>query len=185
VTVTNTGDTALTITDITVVSAVAPVDYTFTADTCSDVPVPANGTCQVTIQFSPNASGDRPAVLRFVDNAPGNQAHLIGLAGKGSTPTILVSPGVVQPGRVVTVTGAGFAPNLPVTITLADSVETAVAVPGDTGAFSVTMLILPKTPIGGRVVTATIDTTNPAIAATTSLLIVTPTVSPSTFVIRG
>jgi hypothetical protein len=58
-------------------------------------------------------------------------------------------------------------------------------VPGDTGAFSVNMLILPKTPIGGRIVTATINTTNPAIAAIAPLLIVTPTVSPSTFVIRG
>jgi hypothetical protein len=47
------------------------------------------------------------------------------------------------------------------------------------------MLILPKTPIGNRTVTATIDGTNPAIAPTAPLLIVTPTVSPSTFVIRG
>jgi hypothetical protein len=185
VTVTNVGDTPLTVKSISVVSAVAAADYTFAADTCTNVPVAANGTCQVTVRFSPVAALDRPAVLRFVDDAPGNQAHLIGLSGKGSTPTIQLSPGVAQPGRVVTVTGAGFAPKVPVTITLADSVETAVAVPNETGVFSVNMLILPKTPIGGRLVTATIDTTNPAIAAKASLLIVTPTVSPSTFVIRG
>lgn len=185
VTVTNTGDTALTVTGITVVSAIAPADYTFTADTCTNVPVPAGGTCQVTVRFSPNGSGDRPAVLRFVDNAPGNQAHLIGLAGKGSTPAVFVSPGVIQPGRVVTVTGTGFAPKHGVTITLSDTVELATVTTDDAGGFTKTVLILPKSPIDNRLVTATIDGTTPALTAKTTLLVVTPTVSPSKFVIRG
>jgi hypothetical protein len=185
VTVTNTGDTPLTVSGITVVSAVAPADYTFAADTCTNVPVPAGGTCQVTVKFSPFGSGDRPAVLRFTDNSPGNAVHLIGLSGKGSTPAVFVSPAVTQPGRVVTVAGTGFAPNLPVTITMSNSVETATVLADAAGGFSKSVLILPKSPIDDRVVTATITGTNPALTAETKLLVVTPTVSPSKFVGRG
>jgi hypothetical protein len=168
---------------VSVLSGVAPDDYTFAADTCTGVSVPANGTCQVTVRFSPAGPGDRPAVLRFVDDAPGGAAHLIGMTGKGSTPTVLLSPAVTQPGRVVTVTGTGFAPNKPVTITITGSVETVKSVADATGAFTQGLLILPKSPIGNRPVVATIDGT--ALQATRPLLVVTPTVSPADFVGRG
>jgi hypothetical protein len=183
VTVTNVGGSPLKVTSVTVLSGVAPTDYTFAADTCTGVSVPANGTCQVTVRFSPAGPGDRPAVLRFVDDAPGGAAHLIGMTGKGSTPAVQLSPAVTQPGRVVTVTGTGFAPNKPVTITITGSVETVKSVADATGAFTQGLLILPKSPIGNRPVVATIDGT--ALQATRPLLVVTPTVSPADFVGRG
>lgn len=183
VTVTNTGDTNLTVATVEVVSTLAQADYTFAANTCAGAVLPANGTCQVTVAFSPTASGDRPAVLRFVDTGPGGRTHLIGLTGKGSTPTVLLSPAVTQPARVVTVTGTGFAPNHPVTITITGSIESAKAVTDGTGAFTQGLLILPKSPVGNRPVVVTIDGT--ALTAAIPLLIVTPSSSPGDFVARG
>jgi hypothetical protein len=183
VTVTNVGDSPLKVGSVSVISGVAPTDYTFATDTCTGVSVPAKGTCQVTVKFSPAAPGDRPAVLRFVDDAPGGAAHLIGLTGKGSTPTLTVSPGVTQPGRVVTVTGQGYAPNKPVTITLTGSIERATVVADATGTFTKELLVLPKSSIGNRPVVGTIDGTG--LKAEKPLLIVTPTVTPSDFVVRG
>jgi len=185
VTVTNTGGKPMAVKRVEVVSTVAPGDYTLPTDTCTGQPLAPKQTCRVTVAFTPAAPGDRPAVLRFVDDAPGGDgdAHLIGLAGKGSTPTVQVSPGVTQPGFVVTVTGTGFAPNKPVTITMAGSIESAKAVADETGTFSRGLLILPKSPIGNRLVTATIDGTT--LKAERPLLIVTPTVTPSDFVVRG
>lgn len=183
VTVTNLGGAPLTVKSVTVVSALAQADYTFPADTCTGKPVAPKGTCQVTIKFSPTAPGDRPAVLRFVDDSPGGTVHLIGMSGKGTTPVVFVSPAVSPPGRVVTVTGTGFAPNHAVTITIPGSIETTKAVTDGTGTFTQGLLILPKSPIGNRPVTATIDDTT--IKAERPLLIVTPSVSPADFVGRG
>ncbi|MFC4856137.1 choice-of-anchor D domain-containing protein [Actinophytocola glycyrrhizae] len=182
VTVTNTGGTDLTVTGVGVVPA---GDFTVESDTCTDTPVPPDGTCQVTVRFSPRASGPRAAVLRFTDDVPDGTPHLIGLAGTGSTPAVEISPGVSQPGRTITVRGIGFAPNLPVTIVVTGSVERATAVPDDTGAFDRTMLIMPRSPIGTHPVVATIDGTDPPIAAAKPVLIVSPSVSPADFVVRN
>lgn len=183
VTVTNTGGSALTINDISIISALAPNDYAISTDTCSDVPVAPAGTCQVTVAFSPTAPLERPAVLRFVDDIPGGDPHLIGLTGAGSQPTVELSPAVTQPGRVVTVTGAGFAPNQAVTVVLVDSVAKTTAVTNDAGGFTAALLILSKEFIGTRSVVATVDTFT-SITANKPLLIVTPSVTPSDFVIR-
>jgi hypothetical protein len=185
VTVTNEGESPLTVTGVTVVSAVAQKDYTVASDTCTDTPVPAAGTCAVTVAFSPQAPGARPAVLRFVDDTSGGEAHLIGLAGTGSKPDIIVNPAVSQPGRVITVTGTGFSPTRPVTITMTGLVETTTVQPDATGKFTRALLILPKSAIGNRPVVATIDGTTPAIAAQRPVLIVTPSVGPADFVIRN
>lgn len=183
VTVTNVGGSPLLVKTVAVVSTVAPNDYPIVADTCTGKPVPAKGTCQVTVAFSPTGSGIRPAVLRFTDDAPGGGAHLVGLTGKGSTPTLQVVPGVSQPGRVLTVTGTGFAPNKPVTLKLMGSIEVTTTVASATGDFTQGLLVLPKSPIGNRPLVATIDGTN--LQAQKPVLIVTPTVTPSDFVVRG
>jgi hypothetical protein len=182
VTVTNVGGTNLTITSVEFVSTLALADYKFAANTCTNAVLPANGTCQVTVAFSPTAPADRPAVLRLTDDGPGG-VHLIGLTGKGSTPTVLLSPAVTQPGRAVTVSGTGFAPNRPVTVTITGSIESAKAFTDDTGAFTQGLLILPKSPVGNRPVAATIDGTT--LQAAIPLLIVTPSSSPGDFVARG
>ena len=184
VTVSNLGGTPLTVTSVAVISAIAPNDYAIATDTCTGVPVAPADTCTVSVVFSPTAPLARPAVLRFVDDAPGGQAHLVGMTGNGSEPKVEVSPTVTQPGRVVTVTGTGFAPNRALTITLTDSVEREVVTTDALGAFTKTMLILPKATVGTRQVVATVDTF-PTITAQKPLLIVTPSVGPADFVIRN
>jgi hypothetical protein len=184
VTVTNVGGSPLTVSKITLLSTLAPNDYAVASDTCTGAPVPAGGTCKVTIRFSPTAPGNRTAVLRFEDNAPGGDAHLVGLSGAGSTPTVLVSPAVTQPGRVVIVTGQGYAPNRAVTITLTGSVERTTVQTDAAGGFTKSLLILPRSYIGNRPVVATVDSF-PTIKAEKPVLIVTPSVGPADFVIRG
>jgi hypothetical protein len=95
-----------------------------------------------------------------------------------------VSPAVTQPGRVVTVTGTGFPPSRALTITLTDSVERESVTTDATGAFTRTVLILPKATVGTRQVVATVDTF-PTITGQKPLLIVTPSVGPADFVIRN
>jgi hypothetical protein len=184
VTVTNVGGSPLTVSKITLLSTLAPNDYAVASDTCTGAPVPAGGTCKVTIRFSPTAPGNRTAVLRFEDNAPGGDAHLVGLSGAGSTPTVLVSPAVTQPGRVIIVTGQGYAPNRAVTITLTGSVERTTVLTDGAGGFTKSLLILPRSYIGNRPVVATVDSF-PTIKAEKPVLIVTPSVGPADFVIRG
>jgi Tol biopolymer transport system component len=186
VTVTNTGGSDLAVTGVAVVAPpLSAADYTIETNTCADGPVPPGGTCRVAVTFSPQGSGPRAAVLRFTDDIPGGTPHLIALTGAGSKPDVQVSPGVVQPGRAITVGGTGFAPNRQVTITITGSVEKTTAVPDATGAFRTTLLILPKSPIGTHQVVATIDGTDPPIAPAKPVLIVVPSVSPADFVIRN
>ena len=186
VTVTNTGGSDLTVDTVAVVvPPLTPPDYTIESDTCTDTPVPPDGTCQVAVKFSPRGSGPRPAVLRFTDDIPGGTPHLIGLTGTGSKPAVEVSPGVSQPGRAIVVSGTGYAPGRQVTIAVTGSVEKATVVPGADGTFRKVLLILPKSPIGTHPVVATIDGTDPAIAAAKPVLIVAPSVSPADFVVRN
>ncbi|MFI7680671.1 choice-of-anchor D domain-containing protein [Actinophytocola sp. NPDC049390] len=185
VTVTNTGGEDLTVTGVGVVSPLAPADYAIESDTCTDTPVPPGGTCEVAVTFSPRASGARAAVLRFTDDVPGGTPHLIGLTGTAAVPAIEVAPGVSPPGRVLAVTGSGFAPGKPVTVRMGAFAENATAVPGTDGRFTAMLLVLPKTAIGTYPVTATIDDTDPPIEAAKAVLIVAPSVSPADFVIRN
>lgn len=183
VTVRNTGAAELRITTVEIVSAAAPNDYAISANTCTTAPIPGGGQCQVTVRFIPTASGDRTAVLRFVDNAPGGP-HLVGLGGVGSTPTIALSPAVTQPARVLTVTGQGFTPLQDVTITMPGTPNTVTVTTNADGTFTKGLLILPKSPIGTRPVVATVNAF-PLITAQKPVLVVTPSVSPADFVIRG
>ena len=183
VTVSNLGRTPLTVTKITMVSAVAPNDFAVATDTCTGAPVPPGGKCQVTVRFAPTAPGNRDGVLRFEDNAPGGP-HLVGLNGVGSTPVLAVSPAVTQPGRVITVTGQGYAPNQQVTISLAGSAPATVVQTDLNGAFTKSVLIFPRSEVGTRNVVATVDSF-PTIKAEKAVLIVTPSVGPAEFVIRG
>ncbi len=183
VTVTNRGDAALEVSAVTVVSAVAPNDYAVTTNTCVGAPVPVGGTCRVNVRFSPTAPGERPAVLRFDDNAVGGP-HLVGLSGSGSQPTIEISPGVTPPSRVIAVTGTGFAPNQAITLAVPGGVTATPATTDATGTFRGALLILPKGSSTARLVTASV-TTFPTIRAERPVLIVTPTVSPADFVVRG
>jgi hypothetical protein len=85
---------------------------------------------------------------------------------------------------VITVTGTGFAPNQAITLAVPGGVTTIPATTDATGTFRGALLILPKGSSTARLVTAAV-TTFPTIRAERPVLIVTPTVSPADFVVRG
>jgi hypothetical protein len=92
VTLTNTGNAALGVT-----SVVASGDFTQT-NTCG-TSVPANGSCQITVIFTPTAGGNRTGAVTITDSAPGSP-RTIALTGTGedfsiapATTTASVSPG--------------------------------------------------------------------------------------------
>lgn len=183
VTVTNAGGTPLTVSAVTVEPPAARQHYTVVANTCAGGAVAPGAKCTVTVRLVPTASGDLPAVLSFVDNAAGSP-HLVGLRGSAPTPEIVVSPAVTQPGRVVTVTGTGFAPGRQVVASAAQAVQTSPVSTAADGTFRSALLVLPKATVGTRTVVATV-TVFPEVNAEQSLLVVTPTVGPAEFVVRG
>ena len=83
VTVSSTGNEALTISAI----AISPIAGPFSEiDTCLSNPVLAPGTsCQVSVSYSPNAVGMTQASLMISDNAPGSP-HSVSLSGTAVAP---------------------------------------------------------------------------------------------------
>src|SRR5206468_1814161 len=110
VTITNNGEAALKVSAVDIVGPGSPEDYKVTTSTCASV-AGGGGQCTVSVAFSPKASGNRTAVLRFTDNTP-DGTHLVDLTGSANQPTIQVNPGVTPPGRVVSVIGKDFPPGL-------------------------------------------------------------------------
>jgi hypothetical protein len=76
VTVTNSGDLALTI-----ASVAATGDFAET-DTCAGATLQGGGTCAVTVTFTPSATGTRSGIIAIVDTAPGSP-HTVVLTGSG------------------------------------------------------------------------------------------------------
>jgi hypothetical protein len=135
------------------------------------------------VRYTPQAPGDRAATLQFTDNAAGGP-HLVGLHGVAGAPTLEFSPGVTQPGRVVTAIGKGFPPNKKVFVKFPNAVDSATATADASGNFNVALLIFKKSKPETRSAVATVDGF-PTITANAPLLIVFPTVSPADFVVRG
>lgn len=175
VTVANTGSAPLTISALGIPTDVDPVqhpeDYQITKEDCTGRTLRPGESCLVTLQFSPQGVGERPAVLRIEDNAP-NAPHLLPLQGIGVQPTLRFDPDVVQEGRVTTLIGSGFAPQRNVTIQLPDISGPVTITPDDAGNFTTSVVILENTTPGERRADATIDEHQPPITATANLLVV-------------
>jgi FG-GAP-like repeat/Abnormal spindle-like microcephaly-assoc'd, ASPM-SPD-2-Hydin/FG-GAP repeat len=84
VTLTNTGNAALTIT-----SMAAPSGFTQT-NTCG-ARVEAGASCSIQVTFTPTAAGTASASLMMADNAPGSP-HAMTLTGIGTATPVVVSP---------------------------------------------------------------------------------------------
>ena len=96
VTLHNNQSVVLSVTAVALTGANA-ADYVKGTDTCTGVPVAANGTCTVMVSFKPGGFGGFPASLTFTDDGPGtpqsvslngmgaldNQGHLYTLDGFG------------------------------------------------------------------------------------------------------
>ncbi|MCA1673003.1 MAG: choice-of-anchor D domain-containing protein, partial [Actinobacteria bacterium] len=126
-----------------------PQDYRITKDACTTKTVPPGESCVVTLQFSPQGIGERPAVLQVEDNAP-KGPHLLTLQGGGIQPTLRFDPAVVQAGRVTTLIGSGFAPRHNVLVQMPDSSGPITVLTDGAGNFTTRTVIFSTTIPGER-----------------------------------
>ncbi|MGH3915449.1 MAG: choice-of-anchor D domain-containing protein [Pseudonocardiaceae bacterium] len=184
VTVRNTGAAPLTISAVGIPSdggpAQFPLDYTIVDDGCTGRTLQPEETCTVTLQYSPQGVGERPAVLRFDDDAP-NGPHLVALQGSGITPLLQFNPAVVPDGKVSTLFGSGFAPLRSVIVRVPEVPGPIIVTTDSAGNFSTPVVIFPNSTPGARITDATIDGHQPPITTTASLLVVPGTLAPPEF----
>jgi len=88
VTLSNTGNAALSLSSIAITGANAG-DFAQT-NTCGNS-VGAGGSCTISVMFTPTASGSRAASVTIADNAAGSP-QTVGLSGVGVAPVISISP---------------------------------------------------------------------------------------------
>ena len=88
-TVTNSGTANLTISTVAV-GGMNVGDFAKSADTCTAATVTPNGTCTVSVTFTPSATGGRNASLNFTDNAA-NSPQTVSLGGTGTAPSVSLS----------------------------------------------------------------------------------------------
>jgi hypothetical protein len=100
----NTGKAALTISDISVSGGI-PGDFAQTNNCPASVAV--NGTCTITVTFTPSSVIDQTAAVVITDNAPGSPQSL-NLAGNGTAPAVNLSSTTLTFGtqKVGTTSGA-------------------------------------------------------------------------------
>lgn len=80
-TLTNSGNVALTISSVTLTGSDAS-DFTISTNTCG-ASLAANASCSISVAFRPSASGTRLATLNINDNAPGSP-QTVSLNGTGT-----------------------------------------------------------------------------------------------------
>jgi P pilus assembly chaperone PapD len=88
VTVKNTGTSALTISNITITGTV-PTNWT-QSNTCTGS-IAVNGTCTITVSFTPTTVADQTATVSLTDNA-GNSPQSLPITGNGALAAVLLSP---------------------------------------------------------------------------------------------
>jgi hypothetical protein len=116
-TVTNIGTANLTISTVTIGGTNAS-DFAKSADTCTGATVTPNGTCTVSVTFTPSAVGSRSASLIFTDNAF-NSPQTVTLSGTGLGAVVSLSSssltfsaqmsGTSSAAQTVTLTNTGYA----------------------------------------------------------------------------
>jgi hypothetical protein len=89
-TITNTGTANLIISAVAVGGANAS-DFAKSADDCRGATLTPNGTCAVSVTFTPSATGSRTATLSISDNAA-NSPQTVSLTGAGMGTAVRLSP---------------------------------------------------------------------------------------------
>ena len=119
VTLTNTGDQALSVNSIALGGA-NPADYTATPTCTPPTLLQPNATCTISVVFSPTQTGARTATLSASDNASGSPQSIT-LVGQGlaAQPAVTLVPGtltfaattqgITTPAQTITLTSAGSA----------------------------------------------------------------------------
>ncbi len=125
ITLTNTGNAALTISSVTITGANAG---DFAVNNGCPASLAANANCAIGVTFKPTASGTRTAAVSVADNAAGSPQS-VGLTGTGAstTPTVTVSPtSLVFASQTLNTTSA------PQTVTVTNTGSSAVTFTGFT-----------------------------------------------------
>jgi len=184
VTITNTGGLPLDVVGVSVVLPTNPEDFTVGTNTCVGPDIAPNATCTIGVRFSPTFFGERAAVLRIDDNAPGGP-HLVQLRGRAGQPLIDANPGVLPAGGITVVSGTGFPANRDIVLRYERfSPEGATVRSGPDGTFRAQLLIFPNTTAQSRMVVATVKDQLPVLDAKDPLLVVDGSVVPPNFTIR-
>jgi len=137
-----------------------------------------HATARVTLSY------DNPAYALKGFGKDATVASVTVKSEKLSTPTITVAPRAVEAGKSVTVTGTGFAPSSPVSLTLhSDPVEVGTATTDDTGSFTAEVTVPAATEAGDHTVVAAAE--SPAAEASAPLTVTAapapvPSADPST-----
>lgn len=177
VTLTNTGNGSIAVTDITAEDTTAPgasTDYTIDASACLGVLQPGE-SCAVTVTFVGHKTGNRDAQLVVTDDQSPDPT-IVTLLAKVPEPKLLVNPGVIAPGRVTQISGTGFAPRRLVDVTLDGLSEQATARTNGKGEFDVALVIFRNTPEGPRTVVGHTHDANKSVGADSPLLIAAGTI---------
>jgi len=134
---TNTGNMSLTITGISVTGANASDFSEITTCPLSPGSLAANGSCTISVAFTPSASGNRTASLSLADNATSGSPQVVSLIGTGASATVSLSAsslsfgsqsvGTTSAAQGVTLTNGGNA-----TLTIS-SIQVTGSDPGDFG----------------------------------------------------
>ena len=137
-----------------------------------------HATARVTLSY------DNPAYALKGFGKDATVASVTVKSEKLSTPTITVAHQTVEAGKIVTVTGTGFVPSSPVSLTLhSDPVEVGTAATDDTGSFTAEVTVPTATEAGDHTVVAAAE--SPAAEASAPLTVTAapapvPSADPST-----
>ncbi len=116
ITVTNTGNSTLTVSSVAISGANAK-DFSQT-NTCTTGGVAPQSTCKISVKFSPTIGGTENATVTVTDNAPDSpESTTLTGVGLGAGPAVTLSPtsltfatqlvGTTSPAQSVTVTNTG------------------------------------------------------------------------------
>ncbi|HKT01311.1 MAG TPA: choice-of-anchor D domain-containing protein [Rugosimonospora sp.] len=186
VTVSNPGTAPLLVIGVQFAPATAgtfPGDYRVTQTTCLAAPVPAGGSCTVTLAFTPHGTGDRPAVLVITDNTS-SASHTVPLTGSGVSPVLRADPPLAPPGAVSQVSGTGFPPGQTVVLTLSNMAGQTSVTASATGTFTTPLVILPHTLPGQQQLTATVPAVPGPLTVGIPFLVAPGSLQPPDFVNR-
>ena len=135
---------------------------TVAAPVCHDVPFPTTTTAAPRTTTTTGHSTGSTAPATSTTALGPTTSSTLGSSATGTTHAVLaVSPSVGSGGAVVTVTGSGFPPNVPITVSWQPGIGTSTGQTDALGVFTVTLLVFPHDIAGPRQVV----TTSPAAAA--------------------
>jgi hypothetical protein len=120
VTLNNDGSVDVVVSSVQLAGADAG-QFDLERETCTDHPVPAGGSCQAIVTFSPGSTGLKNAAVRFTDDAPSpGSTQSAALTGTGTQPAAALDPGDIDFGgtdvdgdpveRTLTVENTGTGP---------------------------------------------------------------------------